>query len=153
MSAAALACATALLLSGCGGGTSAASSGTPEAGASTGHADASGTKAPSKADLDAYVATVQRGMKSSIGSSVKKVYSSIRTEPVYPSGIKYVYVFKNQVDVSKGAQYLDTQLPLLKAAFRTQVAPEMKRVGFAHPSATWTYVNPDGTLIWTHTVS
>ena len=91
-------------------------------------------------------------MKSSLGASIKNVYSSIRVEPVYSSGINYVYVFRNRVGVSNGIKYLDSQVPLLKAAFRTQVAPEMKRLGFAHPSATWTYVNPDGSLVWTHTM-
>lgn len=158
-----------VLLSGCGGG------GTTQADAGTSHsaapatpatatmsatpattaaqAEAPSSSAPSKADLDTYAATAERGMKSALGPSIKKVYSSIRIEPVYPSGIKYVYVFKEQVHASKVAKYLDTQVPLLKAAFRTQVAPEMKRLGYAHPSATWTYLNHDGSPIWSRTIS
>lgn len=142
-----------VMLSGCGGGTSEANSQTTQAGAPASQADPSGTQAPSNTDLDAYVAAAQRGMKSAVGVSIKKLYSSMRIEPVYPNGIKYVYVFKNQIDVSQGRKYLETQMPVFKATFRTQVAPEMKRLGFAHPSATWTYMNPDGSLIWTRTMS
>ena len=154
-----------VLLSGCGGGTPAVNAGTSHTAApatattpatpatpATG-ADAPGASAPSRADLDTFAATAERGLKSALGPSIKKVYSSIRIEPVYPSGIKYVYVFKKQVRVSKVAKYLDTQVPLLKAAFRTQVAPEMKRLGFAHPSATWSYLNHDGSPIWSRTMS
>ena len=74
-------------------------------------------------------------------------------KPRYPSGIEYIYVFRDAIDVTAGATRLDTQLPLLKAAFRTQVKPEMSRLGFFRPSATWTYVNPDGTVVWSHTLS
>lgn len=82
-----------------------------------------------------------------------QVYSSIRIRPVYPSGIEYVYSFKSAVRASRGAKYLDSQVPVLKAIFRTQVGPELRRLGFVHPSATWTYVNPDGSRVWTHTMS
>jgi hypothetical protein len=71
---------------------------------------------------------------------------------VYSSGIGYVYTYKNHVDPAQGATYFSKQVPILKATFRTQVAPELKRLGFAHPSVTWTYVTPDCSLIWTHTV-
>jgi hypothetical protein len=143
--------AAALLLSGCSDGTSSANSEATQGGAPTSHSTTSGTK--TNADLDAYVATVQQGMKTAVGPSIRKLYSSMRVEPVYPNGIKYIYVFKNQLDVSQGAKALAGQAPVLKAAFRTQVAPEMKRLGFDHPSATWTYLNPDGTQIYTLTTS
>ncbi|GAB3785338.1 hypothetical protein [Nocardioides ungokensis] len=81
------------------------------------------------------------------------MFTSIRINPVYPSGIEFVYVYKVRVDVAATSDYLDTQLPLLKATFRTLVEPEVTKFGLQHPSAAWTYKNPDGTLVWGHTVS
>ena len=147
----AAAIASAVVLAGCGsrtsGSVSEASGDNPPSSPS---ASADNTPTP-KVGLDAYVAAVQHGMKSQLSPALKKLYSSIRVEPVRPSGIRYVYVFKQPVDPQAGAQQLKTQAPLLDAAFTTQVGPEMKRLGFANPSATWTYLNPDGTQIWTHT--
>jgi hypothetical protein len=140
-----------VVLAGCSGATSGVTSETTQADGPVKHSDASVRREPSKADLDAYVSAGRRGLKSMLGPSLKKVYSTIQVEPVYPSGIKYVYVFRNQVDVAQAAKQLKTQAPVLKAAFHTQVASEMKRLGFAHPSATWTYMNSDGSLIWTRT--
>jgi hypothetical protein len=142
---------TAAGLSGCAGGTSEVVSDGPKAG--SGHATQTGSAASnrrSKADLDAYVSAAQRSMRPMLPANFKKIFSSIRVKPVYPDGIEYAYVYRAPVDASQTARYLDTQLPLLKAVFRTQIAPEMKRYGWANPSATWTYSNPDGALVWTH---
>ena len=144
-------CLAAVLLSGCGDGTSGANAQT-KAGTHASQADVShASDTPSKAEVDAYIAAARRAMKSSIGPSIRNLYSSIRIEPVYSSGIKYVYVFKNQVEASQGAHNLKTQVTVLRALFHAQVEPELKRLGFAHPSATWTYLNHDGSLIWSHT--
>jgi hypothetical protein len=78
------------------------------------------------------------------------VYSKVRVDPVYPSGIEYVYVFSEAVDAS-GVERIDSFRPVLRAAFFSQVAPELEAAGFPHPSATWTYRNPDRSLVWTHT--
>ncbi|GAB3763298.1 hypothetical protein GCM10027600_08620 [Nocardioides ginsengisegetis] len=91
-------------------------------------------------------------MQSMLPANASKIYASIRVKPVYPDGIEFVYVYREPVDASRVAHYLDTQVPLLKATFRTQIAPEMKRNGWTTPSATWTYDNPDGTVVWTHRV-
>jgi hypothetical protein len=107
----------------------------------------------SKDTLDSYVASANRGLKAAFGSSLKKVYSSIDIQPVYPDGIRYVYVFKNTVDPTVGAKYIDHTVPVLKSTFSTQVAPEMKKLGIAHPTVTWRYVNPDGSVVWTRTFS
>jgi hypothetical protein len=149
--AAAAVCAVSLLLSGCGG-TSGARSDTGGSGPSSAQSGSSAGSVP-KAVLDAYVSNAKQHMKSAFGGSFKKIYSSIDIQPVYPDGIKYVYVFKNTVDPTVGAKYLDKSVPVLKATFRTQVAPEMKRLGIAHPSVTWRYVDPDGSLVWTRTFS
>jgi hypothetical protein len=97
-----------VMLSGCGTSSSGAADAVP--------ADRTPSKAsystdpvdPMRAKLEAYAAAVQRGTKSAIGPSVRKKFSTIRVEPVSPSGIKYVYTFKSPVDVSRGRTYLKT---------------------------------------------
>jgi hypothetical protein len=153
LSAAAALCAATVFLSGCGNGSSEAADGTPlTGGAPSTKTHDNDSSRPSTAKLDAYVGAAERGMKGAVGPSVRRIYSSMRILPVYSSGIKYVYTYKNHVDATRGAAALDKQVPLLKATYRTQVAAELKRLGFAHPSVTWTFLNSDGSLIWTHTV-
>lgn len=153
----ATACLVAVLISGCGGGTSGATPtagqpGSPTAHSSTTSQGSSGSSV-SKAVLDAYVANAEKGMTSALGSSVRKIYASIHIEAVYPDGIRYVYVFKNAVDPAVGAKVIGKSAPVLRATFRTEVAPEMRKLGIAHPTVTWRYVNPDGSLVWTRTYS
>lgn len=107
---------------------------------------------PSKSELKAYVSSAQKQIKATYGDMFDKTYSSMRIEPEYPNGIEYVYVYKRQVDVSRAADYLQTTVPVLKKVVQTQVAPELERLGIAEPTVTWTYRNPDGTLIWQRTM-
>lgn len=108
---------------------------------------------PAHAKLDAYAAVARRQFKATYGHSFDKLYSAVRILPVYPGGLKFVYVFQNFVDVATAARHLRTTVPILGAAFTSQVEPQMKQEGFPHPSATWTYLNPDGSLVWSHTAS
>jgi hypothetical protein len=151
LAAAGAVCAVSVLVSGCGG-TSGTSSDAAQSGSASTPSGSSTGSVP-KAVLDAYVAKAKQGMKAAFGGSFKKIYSSIDIQPVYPDGIKYVYVFKNTVDPTLGAKYIDHTAPVLKTTFRTQVAPEMRKLGIAHPTVTWRYVNPDGSLVWTRTFS
>jgi hypothetical protein len=104
-------------------------------------------------DLDKFAAQVERASKSMLGGSLKKLYSSFRIEPDPPSGLEYIYVFKQPVDVARARQAMKAQLPVLRASFRTQIAPGMKRHGFKDPTATWTYLNPDGSEVFSRTFS
>ena len=159
---AAAACVAGLVLSGCAGDaetstalertdtTRAAAPAKPAAPAKKDkHADAA-SRAPSKADLNAYIAKARRQVKAAFGS-FNGMYSEVRINPVYPNGMQFVYVYSEFVDVSGGAEYLDTSAPILRKTFVTLIAPEMERIGFARPKATWTYLNPDESLIWTRT--
>ena len=155
------------MISGCGASTSGAGSDDAEAEdpaaattrpddkddqGGTGDKSGKGGEAPSRADLDAYVTAGERAMESMLGPGLKKLYESVDIEPVYPDGIEYVYVFKKEVDAVRGSTALKKQTPVLRASSRTQIVPEMKRLGFDDPSVTWTYRNPDGSTIWTLTV-
>lgn len=92
-------------------------------------------------------------MNSSAQAATKKVYSSMRIEPVYPDGVEYIYVFRNERDVEQARKYFKTQVPVMSTTFNNRIAPEFNRLGFADPSATWTPKNPDGSTIWSRKFS
>jgi hypothetical protein len=105
----------------------------------------------SKADLDAFVAQGRQALKSMMTKEMTKTFSSIKIEPDYPSGITYVYVFRNAVDPDAAAKQLKSSATMLKGTFTQTVGPALESQGFANPSATWTYENPDGTVLWSKT--
>lgn len=162
----------AVALSGCGGGSSEEPGTTASAGSATqvstpatqtsapdAATSAAATKTPAddetpaKAKLDAYVADGRRQVKAAMSDAMRQTYSDVRVEPVYPSGVEFVYVFRKQVDAAVASGQLEKSAPVLDATFDTQIAPEMKAEGLEHPSATWTYLNPDGSRVWRHTAS
>lgn len=150
------------LLAGCQGGNNdpaaqASTSDTPSPTASdtpaptTETTDESTGSGSSKADLDAFVAQGRQALKSMITKEMTKTFSSIKINPDYPSGISYVYVFRKAVDADTAAKQLESSAAMLKGTFTQTVGPALESQGFAHPNATWTYENPDGTVIWSKT--
>jgi hypothetical protein len=105
------------------------------------------------ADLDAYVAAGEEYLDEMFGGSFEKLYSEIDLVPVYPNGIEYDYTFRTAVDPAGAKTQLDAQAPTLRTQARTMVIPEMERMGFAEPSVTYTYRNPDGSVVWTRSFS
>ena len=108
--------------------------------------------APSKEDLDAFTTAVEQQVKKQYGT-FNGVYSKISVDPVYPSGIEYVYDYAKPVDAQAAAKQIAASAATLKTSFDTQIAPELESKGFSDPSAKFTYRNPDGTVIWTRTFS
>lgn len=104
-----------------------------------------------KADLDAFVAQGRQALKSMMTADMRKTFSSIRIKPDYPSGITYVYVFRKAVDPDTAAKQLDSSAAMLEGTFTQTVGPALESQGFASPRATWTYENPDGTVLWSKT--
>jgi hypothetical protein len=170
MTAVAVACIATVVLSGCGNGSdsdgSAArattsspsttpSSVEPSSADATEETDASeestSPAATGMVDLKTYVAAGQKIVDQSMGT-FNGVYSKISVEAVPPNGLEYVYDFAKAVDVPAAREQIEGSEATLKTAFETQIAPEMKaQVGIEDPEVTYTYRNPDGTVIWTHT--
>ncbi|WP_370614014.1 hypothetical protein [Mumia sp. Pv 4-285] len=148
----------AILLSGCGSATDATTQ--PDERPDDPSASATAEKVEgddssdglSRSEVDAFAAAAQRQIDSQFGS-FNGMYSEIRIEPIYPNGIEYVYVYSKLLDADRVEEQLDTSVAVLQASFDTQVAPEMKRAGFTSPTATWTYLNSDESVIWTRTFS
>ena len=105
----------------------------------------------SKADLDAFVAQGRQALKSMMTEQMRSTFSSIKITPDYPSGVTYVYVFRKAVDPDGAAKQLDSSAATLKGIFTRTVGPALEAQGFANPSATWTYENPDGSVVWSRT--
>ena len=87
------------------------------------------------------------------GAAFEKLYSKIDIVPVYPSGIEYDYTFRRAVDPTLAAPELDRQGSTLRAQSRAVVIPEMEKFGFVDATVTFTYRNPDGSVVWTRTFS
>lgn len=114
---------------------------------------ASARSTATNADLDAYVASAEKALREMFGGTFRKIYSEIDIVPVYPNGIEYDYTFRAAVDPALAGPQLDRQAPTLRTQARTVVVPEMESMGFASPTVTYTYRNPDGSVVWTRTFS
>ena len=160
------ACLSVVLLAGCNGGngddepqalptttaSSPSESDSPTEALSPTEATDDGSS-PSKADLDAFVAQGRQALKSMMSDSMRQTYSSIKIKPDYPSGITYVYVFRKAVDPGTAKSQLDKSASILEETFKKSVGPALESQGFAEPTVTWTYQNPDGTVVWSKTFS
>lgn len=145
--AAALALVAATTLTACGGSDTAEDTSTSQSSSSE---ESQG--GPSQQEFDDFVASAESQMNSTMGDAFKDIYSDIRIESMYPDGITYVYVYKQEVDPDFAVEQLETQIPVLRASFRSQVKPELQnQLGIEDPVVSWRYLQPDETLIWEHT--
>jgi hypothetical protein len=146
----------ALALAGCSSG----GSDTPAA--ETGSSQSSGTTSekpakeraveeqPADGALEAFVADQQSSIPAVMEAS-PGVYSDVAIEATAPSTIVFSYVYAEAVDVPSAAAYLDTMVSTLQSACDAQVFPAMEAAGVSDPQAVYTYLNPDGSEVWTHT--
>jgi len=103
--------------------------------------------------LDRLVESAQSqiaGVKANSGDT----YSDITITAVHPNTIVYTYTYSKQLDAGAAAAYFDTQAATIQQTCDTSVFPSMKEVGIlSGQHATYTYLNPDGSLIWSRTFS
>ena len=146
-------CSAAMLLPGCGEDSTEAEPTAEQSETSESSSSTPSMESSTNPDLDAYVEQAEQVSRSMLGDSIKKLYKEFRIEPDPPSGIEYVYVFKKPVDVDQARQGMQSQVSVLRASFRSQIAPEMEQRGFEDPTATWTYLNPDGSEVFSQKFS
>jgi hypothetical protein len=112
-----------------------------------------GEAASSQAALDAYVA-LERAAIPSIFESTGDVYTDITIDPEYPATIVYTYTYAETLDPVASAAYFDEQIPTLQDVCESAVFPAMAFSGVEGTRhATFVYLNPDGSTIWTYTFS
>lgn len=141
----AAACTLALPLAACSADT-ATPAVTTAATATTEGAD---TSASAKA-LDAYVGAVQEQIPS-LMKGFGDTYTDFTITADAPSTIVYEYTFKNKVNVSAAAKQLDGMKGSYQSTLDDQVFPEMEKAGITDPKARYTYLNPNGSKVWSHT--
>ncbi len=111
--------------------------------------------APSReqAALDKLVASYQPRIPASI-ASFEGEYIDIRVESVPPLTLEYVYVYAHNLDPELAAPEFEKYLDVLQKSCDTDVFPAMRKAGvISDPKVRYTYENPDGTLVWSHTFS
>jgi hypothetical protein len=102
------------------------------------------------AALDNYVAAAQASIPTIMDSS-PGTYTQVQILATQPDTVEFVYTYAKAVDPSAAAAYLDTMIPTLQTASETSMFPEMKTAGItASPKVRFTYVNSDGTQLWSH---
>ncbi len=102
------------------------------------------------AALDSYVAAAQ-GSISSIMDQSNGLYSQIQILGTHPDSVEFVYTYKKQIDPTAAASYFDTMIPALQSASDSSIFPEMKTAGITvAPKVRFTYLNSDGTTLWSH---
>lgn len=104
----------------------------------------------SRAQLDHVVARAQRSIDAMITGQLKKVYSDIHLEADYPDGVALTYVFRQQLPSSAGTS-IAGQSDTFQQVFTDTIAPGLEMAGLTHPRGTFTFKNPDGSVIWSHT--
>jgi hypothetical protein len=99
--------------------------------------------------LDKYVG-LERAQISKILAATPGVYSDVRIEARHPDSILYTYTYAKQVDQAKAATYFDSMAPTFQKSMDSAVFPAMRKSGLHGVLyAIYTYINADGSLIWT----
>lgn len=87
-----------------------------------------------------------------LGESLGDMYSDIQVEAEPPSGMVYTYTFADELDPELADTALAGIAETLETLTQTSVFPMMEQTGVPAPqSATYTYLNPDGTELWSET--
>ena len=100
--------------------------------------------------LDAVAAQTQVAMESLLNNGLDAFYSSVRVQPDYPSGFIFTFVLRQKVPAGAVSQ-IEAQAAQFQSNFSSTLAPALASKGFANPTATFTFKNPDGSVVWTRT--
>ncbi|GMA25732.1 hypothetical protein GCM10025864_34910 [Luteimicrobium album] len=100
--------------------------------------------------LEAYAAKERAALASH--DEFKDTYSSIKVAVTDPGTITFTYAYADQLDAAKVAAFLDGKVATFQSTFDDQVSPAMKATGVASDrKMVYTYLNADGSQLWTHT--
>jgi hypothetical protein len=133
--------ALAFLLTGCGMATHETTTAAVQPAATTD---------PASEALRKYIAAVQATIPTTM-KTFGDLYSAFTITASGTSTMVYEYTFTRQVDAVAGVKAMKGMTPTLQTACDTQVFPEMKRAGINSPRGKYSYVNADGSKIWSKT--
>lgn len=82
------------------------------------------------------------------------LYSDIEVNALGPSAIEYVYTYADELDPNAARAEFEGTVGYVQESANTLIFPQMTRQGVPSPmELTFTYLNADGSEIWSHTVS
>lgn len=108
------------------------------------------TDAASSAALDLYVAGERAALENMGGL---EMYAGAEVEAVYPSTVKFTYIYVDAIDPAAAGAYFDAMASTLEELCTSVVFPAMTQMGVVDPAVTYAYYNPDGSLIWEQTLT
>lgn len=100
--------------------------------------------------LEKYVELEKEALPG-LKEQTKKIYSDILIEAESPSTVHFKYIHLEQQDAKEFGAKLDESAAELQDTVTTKVAPAMRSLGVKDPQVTYSYLNPDGTEIWSKT--
>lgn len=95
-------------------------------------------------------ADAERAQLPSVMEANPGVFSDIQVEAQEPSTVAFTYTYASVMDVAGTASSLDGLIPTIQDGCDKSVFPAMVNAGIEDPQVTYTYLNSDGTEIWTH---
>lgn len=100
--------------------------------------------------LDRVAATARQQVGPIIGTN--GMYSAINVIARHPDGLELEYILHRTSPMTQAEAniYFAGQMAKLQAVTDDNVAPGLRRIGIERPWLTFTYRNPDHSLIWTH---
>ncbi len=112
-------------------------------------ADPGGSADPLQAMIDAEEAQLEQ-----MAGMFEEIYSDITIEADPPSGIIYTYTYLDQLDPASASAALEEMGETLDTMVKSTVFPGMEMSGVPKPfSATYVYLNADGSELWSGTVT
>ena len=113
-------------------------------------AEPSADAATQQAAMDVYVAALEGVVPSQL-EAFGDTYSAIDVRAIGNDTVEYIYTYSTPLDPAAVAAELDGQLDYLQSNCDSAVFPEMIANGIVvGPKVIFTYLNPDGSLLWTH---
>lgn len=118
------------------------------------------TEAPEPADsgsqaekLDAFVEEARAEVESQV-DMFGDTYSDISLSAADGNTLVYTYTFTEAIDSAAAAESFDSMSDMLKSSAENMLIPALELAGITdNPQVTYTYLNPDGSVIWTATYS
>lgn len=106
-----------------------------------------------QAAMDAYIVALNE-VAPSLLESFDGTYTSLAITGIGDNTVEYVYTYAIAADPAATTAGLEENIPMLQAYCDTAVFPEMESQGVTEdPRVIFTYLNPDGTLLWSHEFS
>lgn len=106
----------------------------------------------SQADkLDAFIEQARAEIEGQV-DSFGGTYSDISLTAENGNTMVYTYTFAEPIDAALAAESFDSSSELLESTAQNMLIPALESIGVTdNPQVTYTYLNPDGSVIWSQT--